>query len=223
MLAHAHFYAFSLGKAEQKRSFWNGLRLFWPEEVVGAWSNILGTAQGTERLVNTIMLNCTSHKAWDAALFAFKFVSISEDKRTMDLKFYWLPRRCKESEVMVSKEDFLKPPQKPSEETVGPRYLRFFNVRTGEPIKSGDVITLFTDDPVDYPLPSPEIIELQWHLHQIAALSAAAIDDHVATYCTNDDDNDDNGDDYDSLDSDSTKVPDELEGDTVTESGLGVL
>jgi hypothetical protein len=97
VLEHAHIYPFSLGKAGQRQSFWDGLRLFWPEEVFDKWHEILGTAQGTERLINTMILDCTSHKALGAALFAFNFENISENKRQMNLKFYWLPRRTMET------------------------------------------------------------------------------------------------------------------------------
>ncbi|QKX53442.1 uncharacterized protein TRUGW13939_00521 [Talaromyces rugulosus] len=144
VMEHAHIYPFSLGIAGQRQSFWDGLRLFWLEEVVDIWHEILGTAQGTERLVNTMMLDCTSHRAWGAALFAFKFEKISEDKRQMNLKFYWLPRRTMEPQMTLSKEEFLKSPEIPSERSLGPGFLQFFTVRTGQTIKSGDIITLYT-------------------------------------------------------------------------------
>lgn len=39
---------------------------------------------------------------------------------------------------------------------------------------SADIITLHTGDPENHPLPSFELLEIQWFLTRIAALNAAA-------------------------------------------------
>lgn len=55
-------------------------------------------------------------------------------------------------------------------------------------LQSGDLITVTTDDPESLPLPSFEILHLQWILHRVRALAAAAgFDDEL------DDDDDDYG------------------------------
>lgn len=163
----------------------------------------------------------------------------------MRLKFYWLPRRIKESQRMLSGEEFLKSPETPSESSIGPGFLQFFNVRTCESIQSGDTITLYTPDPVALPLPSEHLINLQWHLHRIAALSASAVDAYMMQF--GDEDDSDGDDDYgslpvsseaamntfssqihptsstsrdSSLDNNDTKVPDEEEEFTVTEASV---
>jgi hypothetical protein len=90
--------------------------------------------------------------------------------------------------MTLSKEDFLISPETPSERILGPG-LQFVNFRTGQLIKSGDTITLYTPDPESFPLPSEDLINLQWHLNRVAALSAAAIDDYLSRF---------GGEDYDS-------------------------
>jgi len=48
-----------------------------------------------------------------------------------------------------------------------------FNHETRRVISSGDEISLETDDPVNKPLPSLKLLEMQWFLHRVAAMSAA--------------------------------------------------
>jgi hypothetical protein len=41
-------------------------------------------------------------------------------------------------------------------------------------ICSGDEISLTTDDPVSQPLPDLRLLEMQWFLHRVTAMSGAA-------------------------------------------------
>jgi hypothetical protein len=43
-------------------------------------------------------------------------------------------------------------------------------------LRSGDTLTLITDDPVNKPLPSFKLLHMQWILQRITAMSGAAID-----------------------------------------------
>lgn len=51
---------------------------------------------------------------------------------------------------------------------------KLWNCETDKPIYSGELVTLTTRDPVAMPLPSFELLEMQWMLNRIAALSGAA-------------------------------------------------
>lgn len=188
VVEHAHIYPNSLGPAGERQAFWEQLKRFWPQKQVEQWHNLLGTLQGTERLVNTISMNVLVHKAWGAALFALKHLNTSEDKFSMKLQFYWL-RPASKANLTV--EEFLKKPSLPSDEQCGEGSLYLYNVRAHQPIKSGDIITLSTLSPLTKPLPSEGLINLQWNLHRIAALSAAAIDHELEMM------GDDDDDDYD--------------------------
>lgn len=48
-----------------------------------------------------------------------------------------------------------------------------YNCDTDVRISSGNIITLFTDDPNECPLPNIELLRLQWLLHRVTAFSAA--------------------------------------------------
>lgn len=50
------------------------------------------------------------------------------------------------------------------------------NSLTEYPIKSGDIITLTTADPITHPHPDVRILELQWVMNCVAAMADAATD-----------------------------------------------
>lgn len=60
--------------------------------------------------------------------------------------------------------------------------LQLFDCEEYSRIKSGDIITLTTDDPDKLPLPNIEILRLHWLLHRVTALSAAAEPDEDDEY-----------------------------------------
>jgi hypothetical protein len=51
---------------------------------------------------------------------------------------------------------------------------KLWNHYTDKKISSGDEICLETDDPVTRPLPNFKLLEMQWFLHRVAAMSGAA-------------------------------------------------
>jgi hypothetical protein len=56
----------------------------------------------------------------------------------------------------------------------GPNLARLFNHETISQICSGDEVSLETDDTVLRPLPDFRLLEMQWILHRVTALSGAA-------------------------------------------------
>lgn len=55
-----------------------------------------------------------------------------------------------------------------------PPNLRLFNCEALGVISSGDVFQITTHNPKIHPLPSFEILQLQWLMHRVRALAAAA-------------------------------------------------
>ena len=55
-----------------------------------------------------------------------------------------------------------------------PNWVRIYNVRTNEVICSGDEIFLETNDPDRQPLPDWRILDMQWILQRVTAMSGAA-------------------------------------------------
>ncbi|OCK75020.1 hypothetical protein K432DRAFT_270491, partial [Lepidopterella palustris CBS 459.81] len=169
----AHIYPFSMGYEvdpikEPRNTFWGTLRYFWSEERVDAWHNAVFPS-GTEVCYNLICLSPDAHAYWGRAYFAFKPISLSEDKKRLVVQFYWLTPPNRASTVEI-----LQVPSLPKDSDRGPNSTMLFNHETGEKICSGHALSLTTDDPVTQPLPDRRLLEMQWFLHRVTAISGAA-------------------------------------------------
>lgn len=190
-LVGCHIYPNSLGQAGYKPSFWEGLSLFWSQEKVQEWQSILDGARGPEVLCNMITLNALAHNAWDGGLFALKHISGNEDGQgnTMQLQFHWL-RPLSPAKKLLTLTEFSSKPSFASDADSGVDDFYLHDNITHQPIKSGQVINLETRSRIKLPLPSKSLIDLQWFLHRIRALSAGAFPDELEL----DDDEDDDFD-----------------------------
>src|SRR5947207_3372363 len=148
-------------------SFWDILRQFWSEERVDAWYNTI-FASGTEVCYNLMCLCPNAHTYWEKACFALKPIRLSDDKKHLDIQLFWLPLHKHSSGV-----DILRTPSLPEGLDQGPNRVKLFNCETDKKICSGDEISLETDDPVTRPLPDLRLLEMQWILHRVAAMSGA--------------------------------------------------
>jgi len=110
-----------------------------------------------------------AHKYWEKAHFALKPIELSDDKKRLDIQFFWLARGNHASEVAI-----LQRPPLPVHLDHGPNVTKLFNVQTDQKICSGDQISLETNDAVAHPLPDPRLLDMQWILHRVQAISAAA-------------------------------------------------
>jgi len=164
-------------------SLWDNLRLFWSKERVDAWHNAIFPL-GTETCQNLICLAPHAHAYWERAYFALKPIRISDDMKRLDVQFFWLS-----STPHVPEVNILQVPSLPADLDQGPNLAKLFNHETDTKIHSGCEISLETDDPVSRPLPDFRLLEMQWFLHRVTAMSGAAElqDDFY--------DDDDNGDD----------------------------
>lgn len=184
-----HIYPNSLGQVGYKPSFWEGLSLFWSEERVQEWQSILDGDKGPEVVCNMITLNALAHNAWDAGLFALKHISGNEDGHgaTMQLQFHWL-RPLSPVKKYLTLAEFSSKPSFSSDAESGVDNYYLYDSTTHQLIKSGHVIDLKTVARIRLPLPSKPLIDLQWYLHRVRALSAAAFPDELEL---DDDDDDD--------------------------------
>ncbi|KAF3490758.1 uncharacterized protein GIQ15_00275 [Arthroderma uncinatum] len=179
----AHIIPFSFGCQPQWgiSMFWKALRCFWTQDQVEKWRQFL-EENPAEAVRNMVLLAPSVHRYWDRQLFALEPMHMSDDKTTLHLKFHWL---CPRPPVISFPPDgpvSYQPPEMPGNLEFGGRTtkyalkpnLRLYNCETDCRISSGDVITLCTDDPDLLPLPEIELFRLQWLLHRITSLAAAA-------------------------------------------------
>jgi hypothetical protein len=153
-------------------NFWKMLQYFWSDGHIQEWRDAIFRAQnnphkGVETCCNLICLSRDAHAYWTKAYFALKPIQLSEDKKSLDVEFHWLPKYNNSPTPVL---DILTPPKSLS----GRDDMQLFDFRTGQRICSGQRISLTTDDPDNQPLPHLALLEMQWVLHRLTAMSGAA-------------------------------------------------
>jgi hypothetical protein len=124
---------------------------------------------GTEVCQNLICLSPTAHAYWGKGYFALKPISLTVDNKRLNLQIYWLSRN-----VYVPRVGLQNPPSLPAHLDHGPNLSKLWDHETEMKIHSGHEICLTTDDPELRPLPDCRLLEMQWILHRITAMSGAA-------------------------------------------------
>jgi hypothetical protein len=94
---------------------------------------------------------------------------LSADSKTLQVQFYWLQQFKGPPTIPANTQ-----PNFPDDLDGVPERVRLYNHGTDAVITSGDVITITTEDPETMPLPSMDLLEMQWILHRLAALSGGA-------------------------------------------------
>jgi hypothetical protein len=159
-----------------RHTFWNHLKNFWPAEKVAAWEAQLfpkGMHEvGVERVYNLISLSPIAHVKWAAGQFALKPISLSDDKMTLKVQFFWQKEQDTQTTMSLLTAPF------PTEGLEQHQDSGLTNWRTKQTIKSGDYFNLQTTDPTTKPLPSFQLLEMQWFLQRILGMTGGAGDVH---------------------------------------------
>jgi hypothetical protein len=178
----AHIYPFSSLKNQEEDTFglrhifWTHLKIFWPEEKVAAWTAELfpqGINEiGVERVYNLITLSPTAHTYWNRGAFALKPISVNEDKTTLKVQFFWQKKQNTQATMSLLTTPFSTEDLDLNEGAFdhGVTWLSDYNKR----IKSGDIFELKTDDVRTRPLPSFQLLEMQWFLTRVVGMAGAA-------------------------------------------------
>jgi hypothetical protein len=159
-----------------RQIFWDHLRNFWPEEKVTVWQQQLfpeglSRVGAKERVDNRITLSKDTHEAWNKGAFALK--PISRDRATIRVKFFWQKTQAN-----------ARPSMSLTTIPHSTKDLKTFNdqyelARQEEErfVRSGEIFELKTSHPVKMPLPSFELLELQWFLTRIVGMAGAGSSD----------------------------------------------
>ncbi|KAH8820781.1 hypothetical protein F5884DRAFT_866722 [Xylogone sp. PMI_703] len=179
----AHIYPISMDRFIDNKCFWAGLKVYWKADRVEKWKNALFTEKSTEVCQNLICMCPNAHAYWGKAYFALKVINVSDDKKSMTVKFFWLKRGKRNARATLDTT-----PEMPTDlDSINKAKL--YSTSNDQVIKSGTSIEITTDDPRKKPLPSKELLDMQWVLHNLAAMSGAAGEiDH--TYHPEDSDDD---------------------------------
>jgi len=201
----------SLALHVARASFWGLLKVFWDDDHVDKWRNkIFPDPQhpdpGVESCFNLMCLAAHAHGYWNDGRFALKPLKLSDDEKELTVQFFWQPQY---DHQLKDRIDLLKEPLSSegldSAEKDGKKYFLNRLSKDGTPqIHSGDIFTLTTDDPGSRPLPSWDLLEMQWILQRITAMSGAAGTPELEL---NDDDD---------IDSCPALIPDDDYGDIIS-------
>ncbi|KAE8380422.1 hypothetical protein BDV26DRAFT_257341 [Aspergillus bertholletiae] len=166
-----HIYPFALGKKaeSQREDFWLLLSIFWSSKTIAKWKKELMGGENPEVPQNLLCLSSIVHDLWGSARLAFKPIKISKDKTSLTMQFWWLPHREYSDRVALQVA-----PSLPSNLKASPLNAKLWDCDTDQPIYSGQLITMTTHDPVAMPLPSLDLLHMQWMLNRVAAMSGAA-------------------------------------------------
>ncbi|BCR88844.1 uncharacterized protein ACHE_50042S [Aspergillus chevalieri] len=153
--------------------------MYWSEPQIQTWLDTMKTlAQCT---ANALALQPSVHDYWDRARFALRPNSVKDQKTKMKLRFYWLkpqlPLAQGSSLLLVDPPilfDDAETGSRDHHRNIPQALLALFDSQTRQIIRSGDEIIITTPDTTRFLLPDEELLRLQWILHRLAALCAAA-------------------------------------------------
>ncbi|EER36787.1 conserved hypothetical protein [Histoplasma capsulatum H143] len=185
----AHIYPFCLLRAAQREPrashrFWHLLGIFWEKERVDRWKAELfrdspNLTDPGDTCSNMLSLDKTAHALWGAGRFALRPVALSADRKAMQIEFYWQKKPAHGKDEI----DLLSEPETSRglydyDDGEGLSCITGKRGKNGQPkyeaLVSGQRVTVNTDDPDKRPLPSWDLLEMQWVLQRVAGMSGAA-------------------------------------------------
>ena len=163
-------------------SFWRLLNIFWTKDHVAEWRNKIfpnpdKPDTGIEACFNLISLSPSAHWHWNQGRFALKPLEISDDEKELTVQFFWQPQYSHGSKDPV---DLLEEPLSSKDlrcakkEGIACFLTYLHDDMSARYIQSGDTFTLTPDDPEIRPLPSWELLDMQWVLQRLTVMSGAA-------------------------------------------------
>jgi hypothetical protein len=182
-----HIYPFHLlyqsSSSNKLSTFWKLLKMFYNNEEIEAVEKQLfpeSRSAGEESVRNMICLNPLLHIMWTYSEFGLYPYPPNEEGTEMKLEWVWLPKYHKLPDELI---DINEVPDVTKVLAIErpPIWTNVPFGRGGEkqfrPILSGEYFLLQTEDPKELPLPSYEILLLQWRLQRMLALAGAAEED----------------------------------------------
>ncbi|RDW84063.1 HNH endonuclease signature motif containing protein [Aspergillus mulundensis] len=153
----------------EDNNFWGMLECFWNKKRVESWREAVAGPEGTEVLKNMLCLSCDAERLWRMGRFALQPLDLSQDGKILRMRFFWLPR----AQYSISIPMTTLPSVSSTLDHVGNSTF-LYNCLTDRAVRSGDEITMSTADPVALPLPSLQLLEMQWMLTRVLGLSGLA-------------------------------------------------
>lgn len=166
--AAAHIFPFATSSRKDFRPLNQILQLFWGARKAMDWRRCYEDAGITQSAQNHISMNHQLHFWFDQARFALK--PLRGTKNEIVLQFHWLRKSpLKPRMGIIREQDLLGQAGLTDHQSWG---VNLAHRRSGFPIQTGQTFTIRAENPDD--LPNSELLELQWNLLRVAAISGAA-------------------------------------------------
>jgi len=162
---------------DQKNLFWSRCRTFWGKRRIDAWNKTISMGEKPTVCENLLTLSPPASFYLMAGYLTLKPLE-SHNPTKLQAEVHWLPRCNKSSEprdvctvpeARVGSEDDILKEYYMLAMRPGPNQAQVRD-EFGEPIKSGTIITMETDDPVQKPLPDVGLLDMHWCLSRLFAL-----------------------------------------------------
>ncbi|KAL2849497.1 hypothetical protein BJY01DRAFT_245938 [Aspergillus pseudoustus] len=172
----------NLSRARAYPPFWDMLKYFWTPARIAGWrqqihSDCRNPMRAFDNLSNLMCLSADLQQMWALGIFALKPLGYSDDRMKLEVQFFWQPRP---SHSINQHIPLLTRPRSSRdlpgviEDDIIQTGSAFLNDRSEwQKIMSGQRFTFTTPDPIKLPLPSKELLEMQWVLSRLVNLSGA--------------------------------------------------
>ncbi|PYI02617.1 hypothetical protein BO78DRAFT_453527 [Aspergillus sclerotiicarbonarius CBS 121057] len=159
---------------ETDNLFWKTQHFFWSKERVNAWKQEVLGPNGTQVCSNSVCFVNLALSLWENARFALRPLALSEDRKRLTVEFHWLPAHAYRRSRLINTRPDAFPINLSSYIVGGKDAAMLFDIHTKSELRSGDKLTFLTSDPDGHPLPSMELLQMQWILNRVLALSGVA-------------------------------------------------
>lgn len=148
-------------------SFWIMLSALWGRGKVSKWHE----AMTKMSCANFISMDCDVHDWFANNVFALRPLEYNHSKTELEVEWYWQPFHARldpPGYVNLTDQPFSSSQEAGSCDTKG----HWCEISLGKRfVKSGHKFVLRTSDLDGHPLPSRDLLELQWYLNRQAAMS----------------------------------------------------
>ncbi|KAK1246092.1 hypothetical protein MKX07_005161 [Trichoderma sp. CBMAI-0711] len=141
------------------------LQCFWGENIRNRWATCVTDPSIIKSPRNSLSMNRQLHFWWDNAAFALK--PLSESETAIVVQWHWLQDSCLSPRMMIPPNaEYTKYVSRHVGDSWGSLKHAF-----GKTLQTGQVFTIRVEDASR--LPCFELLELQWDLLRVAAISGA--------------------------------------------------
>ena len=160
--------------------FWDLLELFFDFDHVRRWRREIfrdpfDPSVSLDGCHNRICLDPATHDSWIRGSFALRPVAVSEDEKQLTAQFYW---QSKPLHSRFDQVEVLQAPPSSKGLIHGDGDMLYIHpegkTEDGYEVNSGDIFVFKTENPKTHPLPSFELLDMQWHMNRICLMSGVS-------------------------------------------------